>query len=134
MYKLFSMWKSSLLSCVLFFQLFLCCWNFTQYVDLSQPITIRKDATSIMTIAFIQDGPNQFHFYAAFSDGAFRAYLEDYSAYCNFTTYSVISKVAGSSFVFAHLLSNGSNYNYETYIVTALSVDGYELTNYVYGS
>lgn len=128
------MWKGSLLSCVIFLQLFTYSWNLTQYVDLGQPITLRKDVTNIMTISFIQDGPNSYHFYAAFSDGGFRAYLEDYSSYWNFTTYTVVSKVVGSSFGFAHSLSNGSNYNYETYVVTALSIDGHELTNYVYGT
>ena len=128
------MWKSSLLNLVLLFQLFLYCWNFTQYVDLRQPITLRKDAASIITIQFIQDGPTSYHFYAAFSDGGFRAYLEDYSSYCNFTSDSVISEIVGSSFLFTHALSNGNNYYYETYIITALSIDGYELNNYVYGN
>ncbi len=130
-YKSFSMWKYSLLFSILFFELFLECLSFTQYVDLNQPITLRTDAAGITTMSFIQDGPASYHYYVAFADGGLRAYLEDYSSYSNFTTYSVVTKVVGSPFAYTHYLADGSAYYFQTYIITTLS-NSLELANYLY--
>lgn len=105
-----------------------------QYVELNQTIALRKDSSGITAMSFIQDGPASYHYYVAFSDGALRAYLEDYSSHYHFTSYSGVSKIVGFSFLFAHSLSDGSSYYYETYIIATLSSDCRELANYVYGN